>query len=143
MDDEKITKKVRSDRFNNFIFSIIAVVCIVIIAVAVSPKTLQNDTFYNIKCGEYILQNGISNLTEDPFSWHNLPYTWPHWLYDLGIYILYHIFGSHWEFGFYIVTIILTSILGISLYKTSTLVSKGNRVVSAIATLFAVYLMKP
>ena len=149
MEEELIEKKIKKEKIKksekeiNIIFDILTFLCIVIMAIAISPKDFQNDTFYNIKCGEYILQNGISNLTEDPFSWHNLPYTWPHWLYDLGIYILYHIFGSHWEFGFYIVTIILTSILGISLYKTSTLVSKGNRVVSAIATLFAVYLMKP
>ena len=40
-------------------------------------------------------------------------------------------------------TIIFTAILGISLYKTSTKLSKNNKVVSAIITLFALYLMKP
>ena len=149
MEEELIEKKIKkekikkSEKATNIIFDALAFVCIIIMAIAITPKAFQNDTFYNIKCGEYILQNGISNLTEDPFSWHNLSYTWPHWLYDLGIYVLYHIFGSHWEVGFYIVAIILTSILGISLYKTSSLISKNNKVISAIVTLFAIYLMKP
>ena len=29
----------------------------------------------------------FGNLTEDPFSWHDLSYTFPHWLYDTFIYI--------------------------------------------------------
>ena len=97
MEEELIEKKIkkekskRSDKATNIIFDVLVIMCIIIIAIAVTPKSLQNDTFYNIKCGEYILQNGISDLTKDPFSWHNLPYTWPHWLYDLGTYVVFHI----------------------------------------------------
>lgn len=90
IDNKKIKKK-KSSKATNIIFDGLVFICIIIIAIAISPKSLQNDTFYNIKCGEYILQNGISNLTQDPFSWHNLPYTWPHWLYDIFTYIVYHI----------------------------------------------------
>ena len=89
---EKKTKKIKkSEKATNVIFEVLVIIGIIIMSIAVTPKALQNDTFYNIKCGEYILQNGISNLTEDPFSWHNLPYTWPHWLYDLGTYVVFHI----------------------------------------------------
>ena len=149
MEEELIEKKIKkekikkSSRLINIIFDSLVFICIVIMAIAISPKTLQNDTFYNIKCGEYILNNGIFNLTEDPFSWHDLSYTWPHWLYDLGAYVIYHISGSHWGLGFYIVTIFLTTILGIALYKTSSKLSNKNKVVSALITLFALYLMKP
>ena len=58
------------------IWGIVVVSCIVLFAFAISPKTLQNDTFYTIKIGEYIYNNGISNLTEDVFSWHDLQYFW-------------------------------------------------------------------
>lgn len=44
----------------NLKFNIIAIISIVIFAFAISPKTLQNDTFYTIKIGEYILENGIT-----------------------------------------------------------------------------------
>lgn len=97
MEEELIEKKIkktkpkRSEKATNMIFEILALVCIIIMAIAVTPKALQNDTFYNIKCGEYIVQHGIFHLNEDPFSWHNLPYTWPHWLYDVGAYLVYHI----------------------------------------------------
>jgi len=40
-------------------------------------------------------------------------------------------------------TTVLTAILGICLYKTSSKLSKDNKVVSAIVTLFALYLMRP
>jgi len=112
-------------------------------AIAVTPKTLQNDTYYTIKCGEYIFQNGVSGINQDPFSWHNLPYTWPHWLYDLCTYLIYAAFGRFWKIGIYAITIALTAILGFALYKTSLKLTKNNKVVSALGALFALYLMKP
>ena len=48
------------EKEQKIIFAIVAVVCIVLFAFAISPKTLQNDTFYTIKIGEYILENGIT-----------------------------------------------------------------------------------
>ena len=81
-------------------FTIIAVVLIAIFCVALTPVTLQNDTFYTIKIGEHILQNGID--MQDPFSWHqDLAYTYPHWLYDVVTYLIYNSFGMN---GLYITT---------------------------------------
>ncbi len=83
-----------SEKTRNIIFGIIVVLSIILFAIAIAPKSLQNDTFYTVKIGEYIAQNGISNLTQDTFSWHHLPYTYPHWLYDLSMYFIYHIAGQ-------------------------------------------------
>lgn len=70
------------------IFIIIAVILIIIYAISLSPKTVQNDVFYSVKIGELITENGID--FQDHFSWHeNLPYTYPHWLYDVGIYKIF------------------------------------------------------
>ena len=91
MDEELVNKKVKSEKLENFIFDAIAIICIVIIAIGVSPKILQNDTFYNIKCGEYIFKHGIFGISQDPFSWQGLTYTWPHWLYDLCIISGYNV----------------------------------------------------
>ena len=44
----------------NLKFNIMAMILIAIFAFSISPKTLQNDTFYTIKIGEYILENGIT-----------------------------------------------------------------------------------
>ena len=45
---------------------------IVLFAFSISPVELQNDTFYTIKIGEHILENGID--MRDPFSYHDLEY---------------------------------------------------------------------
>ena len=74
MDSEK--KKI------NIKFSVLAIITIIIFCCVICPKSLQNDTFYTIKIGELIVNNGID--MQDHFSWHeNLPYTYPHWAYDV------------------------------------------------------------
>ena len=128
-------KKINRYKFHVIITFFIIIFCTSIVA----PKTLQNDTFYTVKVGEYIAQNGIGNLNQDPFSWIELPYTFPHWLYDLGMYGIHQLGG--WT-AIYLSTIILTSVLGISIYFTSNKISK-NAPLSAIITFIAMYLMRP
>ena len=128
-------KKINRYKFHVIITFFIIIFCTSIVA----PKTLQNDTFYTVKVGEYIAQNGIGNLNQDPFSWIELPYTFPQWLYDLGMYGIHQLGG--WT-AIYLSTIILTSVLGISIYFTSNKISK-NAPLSAIITFIAMYLMRP
>lgn len=135
--NEENIDKVKTKR-RNIIFHIIALICIAMFCAAIAPKTLQNDTFYTIKIGEYIYNNGVSNLTEDLYSWHELPYTYPHWLYDLSIFLIYNTFGQP---GIYASTIILAAILGASIYALCNKKSK-NKVVSLAVTIGAIYLMK-
>ena len=73
-------------------FNIMAILLIAIFCFSISPVTLQNDTFYTIRIGEHILDSGID--MHDPFSFHDLEYTYPHWLYDVGIYLIYNIGGQ-------------------------------------------------
>ena len=118
-------------------FTIMAIVLIAIFCFSIAPVTLQNDTFYTIKIGEHILQNGIE--MKDPFSWHeNLEYTYPHWLYDVGIYLIYNIGG---QLGIYISTIVLSIILGITMYLVNTKLTK-NKLTSFVLTIGAMYLLR-
>ncbi|MBO5479284.1 MAG: hypothetical protein J6A04_06335 [Clostridia bacterium] len=117
-------------------FNLIAIVCIIIFCFAITPITLQNDTFYTIKIGEYILNNGI-DMTQDPFSIHEIPYTYPHWLYDVGIYLIYQAGGMT---GIYISTVILACILGITVYLTNKKIVK-NELVSFLLTLGVMYIL--
>ena len=72
-------KKLRENR--EVVFEIIAIVLIVLFAVSLAPKSLQNDTFYTVTIGKYISENGID--FKDHYSWHEgLPYTYPHWAYE-------------------------------------------------------------
>ena len=88
--------------------------------------------------GEYIYNNGVSDLTTDNFSWHELPYTYPHWLYDLMMFVIYNSFG---QLGIYVSTMVLASILGISIYGLSNKKSK-NKVVSFAIAIGSIYLMR-
>ncbi len=128
-----------SNKTKRYKFHIIICIFIIILCIGFTPKKLQNDTFYTIKVGEYISNNGIFNLREDPFSWQNLPYTFPHWLYDLIMYTIYSIGG--W-LGIYLSTMVLYSVLGICIYFTSNKISK-NAPISAVVTIIAIILMTP
>ena len=126
-------------------FNILAIVAIIILAFAITPITLQNDTYYTIRIGELILNNGIDMV--DHFSWHeNLPYTYPHWAYDTGIYLIYHLgeISGITDGGMvfiYASTVILTSILGILLYFTCSKICK-NKIVAFFVTLGTMYILR-
>lgn len=116
-------------------FNLIAIVCIIIFCFAITPIVLQNDTYYTIKIGEHILNNGIDMM--DPFSIHDIPYTYPHWLYDVGIYLIYQAVGMT---GIYLSTVILSCILGLTVYITNKKIVK-NDLVSFILTLGVMYVL--
>ena len=119
-------------------FEIFAIISIIIFCLSLAPKTLQNDTFYTIKIGEHIIQNGEIDMM-DPFSWHEgLKYTYPHWLYDIIIYLIYSLGGM---IGIYISTGILSVILGISLYKVNSKLAK-SKIVSFILTIISMYMIR-
>lgn len=137
----KKNKKVLSDKERKSLhlaFNILAVFCITIFCISIVPKSLQNDTFYTIKTGQLIRENGIDY--KDHFSWiENLPYMYPHWLYDIIISLIFDFMGGYT--GIYISTIILTIILGVLLYFTNKKICK-NPVVSAVLTLGQMELMR-
>ena len=82
---------------------ILSIISIVFLCIGTTVRSFQNDTFYTIKFGEYIYKYGIDMM--DHFCWvKNLPYTYPHWLYDLLIYYIYHSFGY---MGIYLCNIFL------------------------------------
>lgn len=129
----------------NVKFNILAIICIILFSFAITPVTLQNDTFYTIKIGEHIMQEGID--MQDPFSWHeDLAYTYPHWAYDTGIYLTYNLgemtgIQDGGMLFIYLSTAILSCVLGILIYITSVKVSKNN-FISFFLTFFVIYLMK-
>ena len=133
---EKNSKEKQSKIKASKKFTIMAVILIAIFCFALTPVTLQNDTYYTIKIGEHIVNNGID--MQDPFSWHeNLPYTYPHWLYDLITYLIYNLFGMT---GIYVTTCILSIILGISVYVVNRKLCK-NQLFSFLITIGVMYLI--
>ena len=127
MEKEKKKKKINFER--------IAIILIILFAVCLVPTKLQNDTFYTVSIGKQILENGID--MQDHFSWHNLPYTYPHWLYDVMIYSIYNIGG--WT-GVYISTCVFSAILGLCIYFVNLRLSK-SKMISFAVTMMSMYLL--
>lgn len=131
-------KKEDSPKVKAIKFNILAIVAIVIFCISLCPITLQNDTYYTIKIGEHIVNTKTVDM-QDPFSWHeNMPYTYPHWAYDVIIYLIYNAFGL---MGIFISTIVLACVLGVLMYFTNYKISK-NKPVAFFITIGAMYLMK-
>ena len=119
------------------IFWVLAIILIVLFAISISPKSLQNDTFYTVTIGKLISENGIDG--QDHFSWHEgLPYEYPHWLYDLGMYKIFELGG--WD-AIYISTCIFAVILGICIFISNSRLTK-NSILSFFVTIAVLYLMK-
>lgn len=134
---DKENKQGKRKISGNVKFIIVAVVLISIFCVALTPVTLQNDTFYTIKVGEHIAKQGID--MQDPFSWHqDLSYTYPHWLYDYITYLVYDAFGMT---GIYICTCILSVILGLTVFLVNKKLIKNN-VFSFLITIGVMYLIR-
>lgn len=127
--EKKIKKSI------NFKFNLLAIICISIFVIGIVEKTLQNDTYYTITLGKYILNNGIDMM--EHFSWHQgLIYTYPHWLYDVLLYIVFNAFGF---FGIYVSSVVLGIILGVSIYIVLSKISKNN-LISFFVTLLIMFL---
>ena len=144
-ENEKVKEKVKTkknvnwEKMRKFAFNFAVIVSLFLIAASVTPKEFQNDTFYNIKVGEWIYNNGISDLTEDQHSWLDLPYKFPHWLYDLCIFLVYNTFGYD---GIYVSTMIIYGLIGTIAY-IYTKNKSNNNVISAIVAVFVVYMLDP
>ena len=118
-----------------FIFTLVV---FLIISIVLVNKNMQNDTFYTIKVGEVIEKYGVD--MKDHFSFiPNLKYTYPHWLYDLGIYKIYNSFGFD---GLFISNMVLTFILCISMFITSNKIVK-NYGIAFITTIFTSAYLNP
>lgn len=136
---KNINKKQMTDKDKkmlNIAFNILAIFCLAIFCIALTPRTLQNDTFYTIEVGQGIREYGIDG--QDHYSFIDLPYTYPHWLYDVIMSLIFDFLGE-WT-ALYISTIVLSCALGILLYFTLKKVTK-NSLVSFIIALGQMYLM--
>ena len=96
---------------NKKIFIIASIIMIVMLCATFTVRTFQNDTFYTIKIGESIMEHGIDMV--DHFSWHELEYTYPHWLFDIIVYKLYDLGGLNL---LYITNILVFIVIGVTFY---------------------------
>lgn len=108
---------------------ILAVFSIIVLCIGLTVRYLQNDTFYLIKLGEDIVHNGIDFM--DHYCWiSKLPYTYPHWLFDVLMYFVYSIGGYA---GIYVSTIIMFILLAISIYVVNLKINKNEWIAFFVA----------
>lgn len=131
-------------KLNKIKFNILAIFAIIIFSIALTPVTFQNDTYYTIAIGKDIVETGTIDM-KDHFSWHEgLPYTYPHWLYDVGTYLVYQLGENVGIGGFiavYILTVLLSITLGLIIYMACVKISKHN-MASFLITMGIMYLLK-
>ncbi|MBQ8044364.1 MAG: hypothetical protein IJ272_09525 [Clostridia bacterium] len=108
------------------IYAVVVVIFAVFILV-ISPRVMQNDTFWSIKVGERIVREGIFGL--DNFSIHEgLHYIAHHFLTDVLIYVVYSFSGFT---GLYVMEVMMALIMAGLLYLLNKEIS-GNKLISAV-----------
>lgn len=113
------------------------IIIIIIFTVGIVPKQFQNDTFFNISIGKYIINNGID--MQEHFSWiDGLSYTYSHWAFDIVIYFLYKSFSF---LGIYSFVIIFSIILNITLFMLLKKLYKYP-IISLLVTLISSYIIQ-
>lgn len=116
---------------------IVLAVCIAIFAGTFVHKTLENDTFFTIPTGNYILKNGVNDA--EPFTWHdNLKFTKLRWGFDVLVASVYNISGFT---GLYVFVIIMSILIGVTLFLTLNKRYK-NPVIAFLVSLFVLMCMK-
>lgn len=115
----------------------ILTICIALLTGAVIHKTFENDTFFTIKTGNYILEHGVDEV--EPFTWHeNLKFTKLRWGFDVLVALIYNGAGN---IGLYIFVIIMSILIGVSLFLT-LVKRKNNVVISFLMTIFTILFLK-
>lgn len=99
---------------NKKTFIIASIIMIIMLCAAFTVRTFQNDTYYTVKVGESILEHGID--MKDHFSWHELDYTYPHWLFDIIVFKLHEFGGLN---ALYITNILVFIVIGITFFLTN------------------------
>lgn len=109
---------------------IVCTILIIIVTVLSVTKEMQNDTFFTIATGNYMLENGYDNL--DHLTWHNnLEFYKLRWLFDIIIAVIYNIFKFT---GIYVFVVLIACITEISLFNI-LIKQKNNIVLSFIITI--------
>lgn len=109
----------------NKIFILLCVLSVLSIMWILVPVTFQNDTFYTIKVGQRIAEQGFTSVDDFTFL-DGIPYTYPHWLYDYGIFLLYKLDGFK---AIYLSSIVLSIVLTFLLLVISYRISNNRFVV--------------
>lgn len=107
-------------------------ICLMILTILLVNKTLQNDTFFTIPTGNYIIKNGVNDV--EPFTWHeNLKFTKLRWAFDVCVAFVYNNLGFN---GIYAFTLVIAELIALAIFTTIS-IKNNNKIVAFSVTLFA------
>lgn len=109
----------------------ILLIAILILTFPLIDKTFQNDTYFTIPTGNYILENGVDDV--EPFTWHeNLKFTKLRWAFDVTVASVFNLAGYT---GLYIFTIVVAELIAAALF--TTICKRGiNKIVAFTISIF-------
>lgn len=120
---------------NKKLYVVFTILIIIITALSIT-RIMQNDTFFTIATGNYILENGYDNF--DHLTWHdNLEFYKLRWGFDVTIATIYNLFNFT---GIYIFVVLIGCITMVSLFNI-LLKQKNNIIISFVLTALSTFLM--
>ena len=91
---------------------------------------LDNDIWYLLAEGRYIVQHGLYHI--DPLTFHEgLQITVQNWVSASGLWLTYKAFG---EIGILFIVLLCNFFISLLVYKISKLISDNNRVLALMIT---------
>lgn len=124
----KITNKFKT--YNPPKFLIYLLLFLVVITVFLNNKTLDNDTWFLLSHGKYVLENGIPFL--EPFSIHEgFSFVMQQWLSATIFYLVYSIFG---KLGLRILVSLIFSLIIYVILKLTLLISNNKFYLASLIT---------
>lgn len=110
-----------------FWFHLLIMAVIFVLSISLINNWFQNDLFYDIKIGDYILKHEID--LKDHFAFLPLSYTYPHWLFDIIVAFIYRLFSFR---GIHILVIILFASILFIVYRLLNKMNDNNKIVSFV-----------
>ena len=121
------------------IFSKIAKFLILVMPLSYVGVTMDNDFWFTINHGRYILENGFTNI--EPFTVHEgLAFSFEKWLTCISFYKIYDWFGV---WGMYVFMLIIFAAIIFMFYKVCLLFSGNSENISILVTAVFMYFFAP
>lgn len=120
---------------NDKMAKVLIVIVMLLLPIMVVNRYLDNDTWFLLNSGRYIMNNGL--YTTEPFTIHEgYNFIFQQWLTDVIFWNIYNIFG---KIGLVVYIMIQVLILNIICYKLFKMIS-NNSTVSLIGMLLVDYI---
>lgn len=110
---------------------ILFVFLVIIFIIGINCFEIDNDFWFIINTGKYILNNGIPTI--EPFTIHaNMDFVVQQWLTDIIFHIIYKYFNVY---GMFFILVLINCIIVYLVYKLSLLISNGKVKLSFLVTI--------